>query len=189
MVKPLVGLMAATVFIISLFPIPLPYGTSSHAIGTPLAAIIVGPWMATLLSVIALFLQAVFFAHGGLTTLGANVFSMGIVGSFVSYGLFKSLRKMQLPLVLAVGISAFVGDLAVYLVTSLQLALALHDTKPLWDVWVKFLLIFMPTQLPLALVEGIFTGGVFGYLKQIRPDILLRIGLNFKQAGDGNETL
>ncbi len=189
MFKPLVGLMGAAVFVISLFPIPLPYGTSSHAVGTPLAAIVLGPWMATLLSVVVLFLQAVLFAHGGLTTLGANVFSMGVAGSFVGYGIYRALRKFGVPLVAAAAVAALLGDLAVYLVTASQLTFALHGSRPFLDVLGKFVMIFMPTQVPLALVEGVLTGGVLGYIKQIRPDVLARLNLFADKDGDTGETV
>lgn len=178
MFKPLLGLFSAAVFIISLLPVPLPgLGTSSHAAGTPMAAILTGPFVTTVLSMIALLLQAAFFGHGGFTTLGANTFSMGVVGSFVGYGLFKLGRKLGLSLGLAACIAGILGDLAVYCTSSYQLAYGGIHKLPV----LTFLSIYMPTQLPLSLVEGLVTGGMVTYIARVRPDILANLGINNDQ--------
>lgn len=76
--KPLVGLMAAVVFIISCIPVPVPTaGTCAHPVGTAISAILLGPPISVLVATVALLIQALFLAHGGLSTLGANVVSMG----------------------------------------------------------------------------------------------------------------
>jgi len=179
MYKPLLGLIGAAVFFISILPIPVPItGTSSHPAGTPMAAILVGPFAGTILAVVALLLQALFFAHGGLTTLGANVFSMGVVGSLVGYGFFKLSRKMGFSLGFAAFIAGCLGDIAVYVTTSMQLAsgmpqIGLSFTK----AFITFLALFLPTQLPLALLEGLVTAGMVGYIARVRPDILQNLGL------------
>lgn len=187
MFKPLLGLVSAAVFFISLLPIPLPgLGTSSHATGTPLAAILVGPFVGTILSVVALMLQALFFAHGGLSTLGANVVSMGVVGSLVGFGVFKAGRKIGLTLGIAACLAGIFGDLAVYCTTSLQLALGVPSQVlvalpgvegSVFKAFITFLALFMPTQLPLALLEGLVTGGMVSYIAKVRPDILINLGL------------
>ncbi len=92
--KPLVAMVAAVVFVLSAMPIPVRFvGTCSHPCGTGLAAILVGPWMTVLVTVVALLLQALFLAHGGFTTLGVDVLSMGVAGAFVGYGAFWLLRQ------------------------------------------------------------------------------------------------
>lgn len=188
MFKPLLGLISAAVFFISLLPIPVPItGSSSHPCGTPLAAILVGPFVSIVLSVVALLLQALFFAHGGLTTLGANVFSEGVVGSLVGFGVFKLGRKMGLSLGLAAGLAGFIGDLAVYCTTSVELALGMPGVHnlPVTKAFLTFLGLYMPTQLPLAILEGLVTGGMVRYIAKIRPDILRNLGLIPKTpAGD-----
>ncbi|MDO9097736.1 MAG: energy-coupling factor ABC transporter permease, partial [Candidatus Methanoperedens sp.] len=79
---PRISLIGAVVFVISVWNIPVPVtGSSSHPVGTPLASIIIGPFATVVISAISLFFQS-FVAHGGLTTIGANTFSMGIVGAF-----------------------------------------------------------------------------------------------------------
>src|SRR5512136_2139570 len=84
--KPLAGLLAAVVFVISCMPVPVPTaGTCSHPCGAGIAAILVGPLVSVVISTAALLIQALFLAHGGLSTLGANIISMGVVGSFAGY--------------------------------------------------------------------------------------------------------
>jgi len=180
MFKPLLGLISAAVFFISLLPVPVPItGTSSHPAGTPLAAILVGPFVSMVLSVVALLLQALFFAHGGLSTLGANVFSEGVVGSLTGFGVFRLARKMGLSLGIAAGLAGVIGDLAVYTATSLELALGMPGAHkyPVGTSFLTFLTLFMPTQLPLALLEGLVTGGMVSYIARVRPDILSGLGL------------
>src|SRR5258708_3878290 len=81
--KPFVAMVAAGVFLISCMPIPVPTaGSCSHPCGTGLAAILIGPWMTVLVTLVALILQALFLAHGRFTTLGADVLSMGVAGAF-----------------------------------------------------------------------------------------------------------
>src|SRR5208282_822084 len=93
--KPLVGLMAAMVFIITCMPIPAPTaGTLSHPCGTGMSAILLGPPISILITAVALLVQALFLSHGGLSTWGANIVSMGIMGSFAGYGTFKALRAL-----------------------------------------------------------------------------------------------
>ncbi len=192
MFKPLLGLVGAAVFFISLLPIPVPItGTSSHPAGTPMAAILVGPFVSMILGVIALILQALLFAHGGLTTLGANAFSMGLMGSLASYGMFRLGRKMGLSLGIAACLAGIVGDLAVYVTTSLQLATGMPGTHGMsvGKAFMTFFVLFMPTQLPLALLEGLVTGGMVSYIARVRPDILRNLGIIKESHGEeaGNE--
>lgn len=188
MFKPLLGLLSAAVFFISLLPIPVPItGTSSHPAGTPLAAILVGPFVSIVLAVVSLLLQALFFAHGGLTTLGANVFSEGVVGSLVGYGIFRLGRRMGLSLGVAAGLAGMLGDLAVYCTTSLELALGMPGVQhyTLFKSFLTFFALFMPTQLPLALLEGLLTGGMVTYIAKVRPDILQGLGVLKKPETGG----
>jgi cobalt/nickel transport system permease protein len=100
--KPLVGLMAAVVFIISCMPIPVPTaGTCSHPCGTGMSAILLGPTISILITAVALLIQALFLSHGGLSTWGANIVSMGVMGSFAGYGTFKALRALRVNMTVA----------------------------------------------------------------------------------------
>lgn len=176
--RPMLGLMGAAIFIISLLPVPVPVaGTSAHAAGTPLAAILLGPWISTLVAAASLLLQALFFAHGGLTTWGANILSEGLVGSMVAYGIFRFLRGRGLSLVTSAAAAGFLGDLAVYLTTSLELALALHGSKPVLPVMAAIFAAYLPAQGPLAVGEAVLTAGILHYILGHRPDILHNLGV------------
>ena len=119
----LVGLMGAAVFVISVWHIPVPVtGSCSHPVGTPLAAMLIGPFPVTVVSAIALFFQT-FVGHGGITTIGANDISMGIAGTFAGYFLFLGLYKAKVKLWVAAGIGGLVGDLVTYIVAAFELAI------------------------------------------------------------------
>ena len=126
--------------------------------GTGLAAILFGVPATAILGIIVLIFQAILLAHGGLTTLGANTFSMAIAGPIVSVLLYKLLRKTKISQNICVFAAAFLGDLFTYCVTSVQLALAYPSpTGGIAASTLEFLGVFAPTQLPLAVIEGLLT--------------------------------
>lgn len=171
--RPLIGLLGAFVFVISLMPIPVPgLGTVSHPCGTPMAAILLGPLTATVLGSVALLLQALFFAHGGITSWGANIISMAVGGSFAGFAAFRISRRAGLGLGISAGMAGFIGDLVTYGLTSLQLALALHGDEPVSYVWGAAFASFVPTQVPLAIAEALFTAGVVVFIANQRAEIL-----------------
>lgn len=154
----LLAMSGAFIFVISSLKIPSVTGSCSHMTGTGLGAILFGPAPVAVLGMIVLLFQAVLLAHGGLTTLGANTFSMAVAGPFVSYGIYRLSQKCKINKKAGIFFAAFLGDLFTYCVTSLQLAIAYpsRDGGILASA-VKFLGVFAPTQLPLAVVEGILT--------------------------------
>ncbi|MFA4843296.1 MAG: energy-coupling factor ABC transporter permease [Candidatus Omnitrophota bacterium] len=171
--KPLLGLMAAAVFIISCMPVPVPTaGTCSHPCGTGISAILIGPLMSILVASIALFIQALFLAHGGITTWGADIVSMGIAGSFSGYIAFKALRRMKASLFISGFAAGLLADWATYATTSFELASALRGDKPLLPLFTAIIIAFIPTQLPLGILEGFLTGGMVSFVGMRRPDIL-----------------
>lgn len=171
--KPLVGLVGAAVFVISCMPIPVPTaGTCSHPCGTGMAAIIIGPFLTVLVSSIALLLQALFLSHGGLTTLGANTLSMGIVGGFVGYGVFCLSRKMGFSLFAAAFLAGILSDWATYATTSMELASALHGDGSFVTMFLAILSSFTYTQIPLGIVEGFLTAGAVTFIQARRPEVL-----------------
>lgn len=173
---PLLGLAGAAVFLISVFPVPVPIaGTSSHPCGTPLAAILVGPFISTVLGAIALLIQALFLAHGGISTWGANILSMAVAGPFVGFGVFWLLKRLNAPIAVAGFTAGILGDWATYTVTSFELACALHGNASLWNMWGVLIIAFAPTQLPLGILEGVFTAAVVVVVYQRRPDLLTRL--------------
>lgn len=176
---PLLGLTGAAIFIISCLPIPVPVaGTCSHPCGTPLGAILVGPFVSTVLGALALLLQALFLAHGGFTTWGANIVSMAVAGSFVGFGVFILLRKFNVPLFLAAFTAGMLGDWATYATTAFELASGLSAEGTLWTTFTTILAAFVPTQVPLGILEGLFTGGVVSLLYQRRPELFPAIFAN-----------
>lgn len=178
-IRPLVALVAALVFVLSCMPIPVPVvGTCSHPCGTGIAALLVGPWLTILVTVAALLLQALFLAHGGFTTLGADVVSMGIAGAFVGWAAFHALRRAGAPLGVAAFAVGLLSDWATYAVTSIELATALHGARPLGVTAVTIFAAFLPTQIPLGILEGILAAGAVSFLQRRRPDLLVRAGLS-----------
>lgn len=171
--KPLIGLVAAVVFIISCMPVPVPFaGTCSHPCGTAISAILVGPFLSVLVTSIALFIQALFLAHGGFTTWGADIVSMGVMGSFTGYFTFILLKRFKMPLFVCGFFAGLLADWATYATTAFELASALHGAKPLGFSFLTVLIAFIPTQLPLGILEGFLTGGMVSFVAKRRPDIL-----------------
>ncbi len=174
--KPLVGLMAAVVFVISCMPIPVPTaGTCSHPCGTGLSGILLGPPISVLVAAAALLIQALFLSHGGLSTLGANIFSMGIMGSFVGFIVFRLLRIFRLNLFVAGFIAGVLSDWATYAATSVELASGIRGESPFLPLFFKILVAFVPTQLPLGIIEGVMTAGMISLLYRKRPDLLVKM--------------
>ena len=154
----LIAISGAFIFVISSLKIPSATGSCSHMTGTGLGAILFGPAAVSVLGMIVLIFQAVLLAHGGLTTLGANTFSMAIAGPLVSFGIYKLCCRTKVSRKIAIFLAAFLGDILTYCVTSVQLALAYpSEAGGVAASAIKFLGVFAPTQLPLAVIEGILT--------------------------------
>lgn len=153
----LLAMSGAFIFVISSLKIPSGSGSCSHMTGTGLGAILFGPTAVSILGLIVLLFQALLLAHGGLTTLGANTFSMAIAGPFVSFGVYSLCKKCNVSKKVSVFLAAALGDLFTYCVTAGQLALAHHADTTILGAFGKFLLVFAPTQLPLATIEGLVT--------------------------------
>ena len=161
----LLAMCGAFAFVLSALKIPTVFGSCSHPTGVGLGAILFGPTATTVLGLIVLLFQALLLAHGGLTTLGANVFSMAIVGPFVSFGLYTLLKKAGAKPALAVFAAAALGDLATYVVTSIQLGVVYGN-------YLEYLSIFALTQIPLAIAEGLLTVVVFNVLEKYAKEDL-----------------
>ena len=176
-ILPLLAVAGAFIFVLSALKLPSVTGSCSHPTGTGLAAILFGPAITAVLGTIVLLYQALFLAHGGLTTLGANVFSMGIVGPVVAYVIYKAGMKMNLNFYVVVFLAATFGDWATYVVTSIELALAFPAAVGgSLTSFKAFATIFAVTQIPLAIIEGAITALIFKYIIQVKEDVL--VGLN-----------
>jgi len=176
--KMMLGMAGAFAFVLSALKIPSVTGSCSHPTGVGLGAILFGPTAMTVLGMIVLIFQALLLAHGGITTLGANTFSMGIVGPLVSYGIYKGAKKLGAPLWLSVFLSATIGDIMTYVTTSFQLGLAFPSaTGGVMASVVKFMGIFAFTQVPLAISEGILTVMVINVLSSYSKKELRFLGV------------
>lgn len=173
----LLGLAGAFTFVLSALKIPSVTGSSSHPTGTGLGTILFGPMVMSVLGTIVLLFQALLLAHGGLTTLGANAFSMAVAGPLVAWGVWKGLKD-RAPIWLAVFLAAALADLATYVVTSVQLALAYPDAVGGFATsFVKFGTIFAVTQIPLAISEGLLTVVIFNALQRNAETELQTLGV------------
>lgn len=172
--KILLGFAGAFVFVLSALKLPSVTGSSSHPTGIGLGAVLFGPSPMVVVGSIALLFQALLLAHGGLTTLGANAFSMAVVGSLVAYGVYRWAQKWGISSGIALFLAAALGDLVTYLVTSFQLALAFP--APQGGVLAsagRFFAIFAITQVPLAVGEGILAVLVFSFLQNYAGETVL----------------
>ena len=157
--KILLAMCGAFAFVLSALKLPSFNGSCSHPTGVGLGAILFGPLTMAGLGLLVLLFQALLLAHGGLTTLGANTFSMAIAGPILSWVVYKLLRKANAPAAVAVFAAAALGDLFTYVITSIQLGIVNGGM-------VKFLTIFAVTQVPLAIAEGLLTVVIFNVLEK-----------------------
>ena len=168
---PLAGLATVFIFAAQMINFPVAGGTSGHLCGGALAAIILGsPWAGMLCIATVLIIQAVLFADGGITALGANILNLGVISVWVAWGLTQTLQRLlggakgRLPL--AAGIAAGVSVVVAAVACAIQLALS--GTAPANIV--------LPTMagvhILIGIGEGLITGGVLTYLATARPDLL-----------------
>lgn len=181
--KMLLGLSGAFTFVLSALKLPSVTGSCSHPTGTGLGTILFGPFAMTIVGTIVLLFQALLLAHGGLTTLGANAFSMAVVGPVLAYFVYKGAGKLKWSYSVAVFLAAFIGDLGTYLMTSIQLALAFpSEAGGFFASFTKFAGIFAFTQLPLAVSEGLLTVIVMNFLKKYNLSELKALHVFNKEA-------
>lgn len=176
---PMLGLSSSLSFLIMMFNLPVPGGTTAHAVGAVLLAILSGPWAACLSVSAALLLQALLFGDGGILAFGANCFTMAVVMPFVGYGIYLLLKK-RAPRIGAF-LAAYFGVNAAALATAVLLGLQpllFHDAAnhPLYNPYP--LSITIPAMLSVHLlvigfVEGIFTLSVLSFVRKTKQaDVL-----------------
>ena len=171
---PLLGILSALSFVIMMFNVPVPGGTTAHAIGGTLIAIVLGPWEATLGIAGALLIQALFFGDGGILSYGANVFNMAIVLPFTGYFAYKILSKGIKKRWLAGAIASYIAINAAALFDAVELGLQpllFHtpDGTPLYCPYSlsQSLPAMMLAHLTIAgFAEAIFTGAVLAFLEK-----------------------
>jgi cobalt/nickel transport system permease protein len=168
--KMTVAISGAFIFVLSSLKLPSVTGSSSHPTGTGFSSIMYGPGLTSVLCSIVLVFQAVLLSHGGLTTLGANIVSMGVAGPAVAFFAYRAMRKGNIGLIPSVFVAAMLADLITYVVTSFQLALAFPGQSFFLSLG-AFLTTFAITQIPLAVAEGIIFAIFADFLVRVRPDV------------------
>jgi cobalt/nickel transport system permease protein len=168
----LLAIAGAYTFLLSSLKIPSVTGSCSHPTGVGLGGILFGPFVMSILGFIVLLFQATLLAHGGLTTIGANTFSMAIVGSIVSFIIYRIGKKLNVSQKVSVFLAASLGNLTTYIVTSFQLAAGFHGDLGFYEALTRFLGVFAVTQIPLAISEGILTVIIFTSIKNYNKNQL-----------------
>jgi cobalt/nickel transport system permease protein len=154
----LLAASAAFLFTLSALRMPSITGSSSHPTGTAVGTYLFGPSAMPALALITLVFQALLLAHGGLTTLGANLFSLGVVGPWAMWFLLRLLLRLGWKRDRCIFFSTVVGDLATYVTTACQLALAYPSAHGGYAAsFAKFLGVFLITQIPISIAEGLLT--------------------------------
>ncbi len=181
---PLLSVFAAFSFVIMMFNIPLPGGTTGHAVGVGIAAIVLGPWGSMLAVSVALLIQALFFGDGGITAFGANSFNMAIVGSLVATAVYRLIASgaeiRSARRVFAAGLAGYAAINAAAFVASIEFGIQpmlFHDASgaPLYAPYGLSIAIpaMMIGHLTVAgFAELITAGGVVAYLQRSDPSLL-----------------
>ncbi|MBI5205249.1 MAG: cobalt transporter CbiM [Nitrospirae bacterium] len=192
---PLLALSAAFSFVIMMFNVPLPGGTTGHATGATLIAILIGPWPAVIALSIALIVQALIFGDGGITAIGANCFNMGFAGVLAGWGIYRLISKFNIQHstfnsknpdvkntrhLIGAGIGAYAGiNLAAFL-TAIELGIQplLHagaDGRPLYSPFPLSLTIpaiMLEHIFLFGIVEAVVTVSVLIYIKKSHPELI-----------------
>ncbi len=184
----LISGVTSLIFAATILPLPVPVvGATSHICLTPVLALIVGVRRILWPAFFVLLLQAVFFAHGGLTTLGVNTVALGWIGPMTALGLWRTLPKLGIGEVPSLAIACGMGGLSVYVADAMVLAAALSDVANPATTFTGVLLGFAPIQIPLAGFEALVSVGMVRLLAARRPKLLpepLRaLGKSSKLAG------
>jgi cobalt/nickel transport system permease protein len=177
---PLISVFAAFSFVIMMFNLPLPGGTTAHAVGIAVAAIVLGPWGAILSLSIAMAIQALLFGDGGITTLGANCFNMAIVGSLVAWVVYRALSGTGRRNIIAAAIAGYVSINAAAFFAALEFGIQpifFHDASgtPLYAPYPLQVAIpaMMIGHLTVAgFAEAALSGGMIAYLQSTKSALL-----------------
>ncbi|WP_444644211.1 cobalt transporter CbiM [Caproiciproducens sp. R1] len=177
---PLLGIGASFSFLMMMFNVPLPGGTTGHAVGGTLLAILLGPFSACISVSVALLIQALFFGDGGILSFGANCFNMAFVLPFVGYFIYKFIKdrvRSEKGEYLGIVIGSYIGINAAALCAAIEFGIqpllfrdaagqALYSPYPL-SVAIPAMLI--PHLLVAGVVEAAFTAAIFAFIKKVSP--------------------
>ncbi|HWR37383.1 MAG TPA: cobalt transporter CbiM [Clostridia bacterium] len=197
---PLISVFAAFSFVLMMFNLPLPGGTTGHAVGVAVATIVLGPSGSILAISIALAIQALFFGDGGITTLGANCFNIAIVGSLVAHLSYKllavSAEDNSKRRIVAAAIAGYLSINAAALLTAIEFGIQphlFHDAigTPLYAPYPLRIAVpaMMLGHLTLAgLAEAVITSGMVAYLQKSNPGLLLNRGITRTNSASSTRT-
>lgn len=182
---PLLGVAAAFSFLIMMFNIPLPGGTTGHAIGGSIVAILLGPYSAVFAVTIALAIQALFFGDGGILALGVNCFNMAFIMPFTAFYLFKLSRKLfksEKGEYIGAFIGGYISVNIAALFTAIEFGiqpLLFKDPSglPLYSPYglaISIPAMMIPHLLVVGILEGIITVGAYSYIKKASPDVIYK---------------
>lgn len=181
---PLLAVFSAFSFVIMMFNLPLPGGTTGHAVGVAVAAIVLGPWASMIVVSVALLIQAVFFGDGGITTLGANCLNMAVVGSLVAHWAYTAVagrsELASFRRVVAAGLAGYLAINLAALLTAVEFGvqpLLFHDASgtPLYAPYPLSIALpaMMAGHLSFAgLAELVISAGLVAYLQRANPELL-----------------
>ena len=182
---PLLGVAAAFSFLIMMFNIPLPGGTSGHAIGGALVAILLGPYSAVFSVTIALAIQALFFGDGGILALGVNCFNMAFIMPFTAFYLFNLIKRLfrnQKGEYIGAFLGAYISVNVAALFAAVEFGiqpLLFKDISglPLYSPYglaISIPAMMIPHLLVVGILEGIITVGAYSYVKKASPDVIYK---------------
>ncbi|HEY9698777.1 MAG TPA: cobalt transporter CbiM [Trichocoleus sp.] len=168
---PLMGVCAAFIFAAQMINFPIPGGTSGHLLGGTLAGILLGPWAGSLVMTVVFIVQAMLFQDGGLTVLGANIFNMGLIGTFLGYYFYRAIRyslgmNNWRSMAIATGVAAWIGVVVASLVCAIELALS--GTIPLGVALTSML----TWHILIGIGEAVITLVAASFIWRTRPDLL-----------------
>jgi cobalt/nickel transport system permease protein len=169
---PMAGLVTAFVFAVQMINFPILPGASGHLLGGALVSILVGPWVGTLCIAIVLVVQALLFADGGLTALGANITNMALIGVFVGYAVALAMRPLARRsrggLLSTAFLAAFVGTVVASLGFVLEYAVGGAGATSLGTVFT----LMVGLHALIGIGEGVITAATIGAVAAIRPDLV-----------------
>ncbi|MCX2727765.1 cobalt transporter CbiM [Thermomicrobium sp. 4228-Ro] len=180
---PALALFSAFAFVVMMFNVPVPGGTTAHAVGSVLAAIVLGPWAAIVATSVALIVQALFFGDGGILAIGANCFILGVAMPLVGYGVYRLVAGRSAPesrrRIFAAGLAGYIGINVAALLVGVTLGIqpvfwsengrALYNPYGL-EVAVPAMLI--PHLTIAGAAEAIVTAAGLALVRRLSPDLL-----------------
>lgn len=194
---PLIAIFSAFTFTIMMFNIPVPGGTTAHAVGGTLAAVVAGPWAAIIAVSVALIIQALFFGDGGITAIGANCFNLAIALPLTGYAVYSLIARGSDPLsrrrLIAAVVGGYVGVNVAALLTGIQLGIQpifwSEDGRALYSPYSLGTSVgaMMAVHLTVAgLAEALATGAAVAYIQRVHPQLLAPRGAVASAARRGS---